>query len=194
MASSINQGICKEVAMIDVPVSRMVLAVSLGLGCAAIAACNSQAGGDAVKYADVTRVEPVTKTVNTPRQVCDEVQVQHVGDPKDKHEIAGTALGAVVGGVLGNQVGSGDGKKLATVAGAVAGGYAGKRIQEAHQHPEVTTTTEPRCRTVTDSHAEVVGYDVTYVYDGVTGHTRMTQKPGERIPVRQGLVVADGQG
>lgn len=170
-------------------VSVLALAVSAGL----LAACNPQAAADAVKYADVTAVKPVTETIKTPREVCADVQVTHREEPKDKHEIAGTAIGAIVGGAIGNQVGGGNGKKLATVAGAVAGGYAGKRIQEAHQKPQVNTTTERRCHTETDTKTKVVGYDVTYVYNGVTGHTRLKDKPGDKLPVQQGVVVVGAQ-
>ena len=66
--------------------------------------------------------------------------------PKDQHQIAGMAIGAVAGGVLGNQVGGGKGRTLATVAGAVGGGYAGKKIQENQQSKH--THVERRCRQV----------------------------------------------
>jgi uncharacterized protein YcfJ len=76
--------------------------------------------------------------------VCENVTVQD--QPKDKHQIAGMAIGGVAGGLLGNQVGGGKGKTLATVAGAVGGGYAGKKIQENQQ--EKHTHVERRCREV----------------------------------------------
>ncbi len=81
------------------------------------------------KFAKVLAVDPVRKTITTPRQVCHDETVTHTEAPKDEHRIAGTAIGAVVGGVLGNQVGKGKGRKLATVAGAVGGGVAGNKIQ-----------------------------------------------------------------
>lgn len=78
--------------------------------------------------------------------VCHNVQVQD--QPKDQHQIAGMAIGAVGGGLLGHQVGGGKGKTLATVAGAVGGGYAGKKIQE-HQQAKHTHI-ERRCHKVED--------------------------------------------
>ncbi|PWK92932.1 glycine zipper 2TM domain-containing protein [Fulvimonas soli] len=140
------------------------------------------------KYAKVVSVDPVRQTVNTPRQVCHDEVVSHTEPPKDQHQIAGTAIGAVVGGVLGNQVGGGKGKTLATVAGAVGGGYAGKKIQESRQHGTTTTTTERRCETVTDSSTKVVGYDVRYEYNGVTRTVRMDHDPGDRVQVQEGVV------
>jgi uncharacterized protein YcfJ len=76
-------------------------------------------------------------------KVCEDVRV--ADQPKDKHQIAGTAIGAVAGGLLGHQVGGGKGKTLATVGGAVAGGYAGKKVQEHHQETHAGTHIERRC-------------------------------------------------
>lgn len=173
---------------------RVGAAALLASGCLTLGACNKTAGANAVQYAQVTSVKPITKTTSTPRQVCNDVTVQHKGDPKDEHEIVGAAIGAVVGGVAGNQVGGGNGKKLATVAGAVAGGYAGKKIEEAHQKPQVTTSVEHRCKTINDKHTRVVAYDVTYMFNGVSQHTRMQHKPGDKIPVKQGVVVVGDGG
>lgn len=167
------------------------LPLTVALACGALSACDSTANADAVKYADVTDVKPVTETVKTPREVCEDVEVTHREEPRDRHEIAGTAIGAVVGGALGNQVGKGNGRKAATVAGAVAGGYAGKRIQESRQQPQVSVSTERRCHTEIDTGTKVVGYDVTYAYNGTTGHVRMDHKPGDKLPVRQGVMVVD---
>ncbi len=81
-------------------------------------------------------------------QVCEDVRVAHTA--KDKHQIGGTAVGAVAGGLLGHQVGGGKGKTLATIGGAVAGGYAGKKVQEHHQEENAGTHIERRCHWVDD--------------------------------------------
>lgn len=169
-----------------------------------LAACNRDASADAgatgtpaaqqaaansgPQYAKVVSVTPVRKTVNNPHQVCKDVVVNHTAPPKDQHRIAGTAIGAVAGGLLGHMVGGGKGKTLATVAGAVGGGYAGNRIEAAHQHGTVTSTTERECNTVSSSSTKIVGYDVTYQYNGVTRSTRMDHDPGDRVEVQQGVV------
>ncbi|MBP1475895.1 glycine zipper 2TM domain-containing protein [Frateuria sp. MAH-13] len=174
-----------------------------------ISACNRDASADAglanaastasgadsgAKYARVVSVDPIRKTVNNPRQVCHDEVVTHNEPPKDQHQIAGTAIGAVAGGLLGHQVGGGKGKTLATVAGAVAGGYAGKKIQENRQEAKVTSTTERKCETVNDSSTKVVGYNVRYEYNGVTRTTRMDHDPGDRVQVQEGVVsVSDAQ-
>lgn len=190
----------------------MVNALQVGIAAAlamGISACNRDASADAglanaqstataadngVKYARVVSVDPIRKTVNNPRQVCHDEVVTHNEPPKDQHQIAGTAIGAVAGGLLGHQVGGGKGKTLATVAGAVAGGYAGKKVQENRQQAKVTTTTERKCETVNDSTTKVVGYNVRYEYNGVTRTTRMDRDPGDRVEVREGVVaVSDAQ-
>ena len=190
----------------------MVNALQVGIAAAlamGISACNRDASADAglanaastasgadsgAKYARVVSVDPIRKTVNNPRQVCHDEVVTHNEPPKDQHQIAGTAIGAVAGGLLGHQVGGGKGKTLATVAGAVAGGYAGKKIQENRQEAKVTSTTERKCETVNDSSTKVVGYNVRYEYNGVTRTTRMDHDPGDRVQVQEGVVsVSDAQ-
>lgn len=146
------------------------------------------------QYAQVTSVTPVRSTSNNPKQVCRDEVVNHTAPPRDQHNIAGTAIGAVAGGLLGHMVGGGRGKTLATVAGAVGGGYAGNRIENAHHQAQVTSTVERRCSTVTNTTSKIVGYDVTYVYDGVTRTTRMDHDPGDRVQVQQGVsVVGDAR-
>ena len=141
------------------------------------------------QFADVVAVKDVVQKVVTPREKCEMVQVQHQAPVKDQHRIAGTVVGGVAGGLLGNQIGGGSGKKIATVAGAVAGGYAGNQVQKKMQQSDVVTKTEQRCKTVNETTQKVVGYDVTYRLDGKEGVTRMSFKPGNQLPVKDGQVV-----
>lgn len=141
------------------------------------------------EYAMVTNVAEIKETVKTPREVCEDVAVTRQAPVQDEHKIAGTAIGAVVGGLLGNQIGGGSGKKVATVAGAAAGGYTGNRVQGNMQARDTYTTTERRCNTVTDSHENVIGYNVTYMLGDQEHTVRMDEKPGSRIPVENGQLV-----
>lgn len=141
--------------------------------------------------AEVIQVKEVRETVNSPRQVCQDVQVTHQQPVQDEHRVLGTVAGAVIGGVLGNQVGGGSGKKVATVAGAAAGGYAGNKTQENMQAGDTYVTTETRCETVTDSREEIRGFDVTYRLEGKEGHVRMDHHPGKSISVVDGQLVLD---
>ena len=143
------------------------------------------------QFADVLNVEPITETINTPRQQCRDVPVTRRQPAADQNQVAGTVIGAVVGGVLGKQIGGGNGKKLATIAGAAAGGYAGKKVQEDMQAKNTYTTTERRCDTVIDKQVNTVGYNVTYQFDGKTDTVRMDYKPGKTIPVVGGALILD---
>lgn len=153
----------------------------------ASSSASSTAADNGVSYAKVVSVDPVRKTFNNPKKVCHDETVSHTEAPKDEHQIAGTAIGAVLGGVLGHQVGGGKGKTLATVAGAVGGGYAGKRIEESRQQAKVTTSVEQRCSTVNNPVTKIVGYDVRYEYKGVTRTVRMDHDPGDRVKVQEGV-------
>jgi len=142
------------------------------------------------EFAEVVAVKEAFETVVTPREKCEDVQVQHQAPVKDEHRIAGTVVGGLAGGLLGSTVGGGKGKTLATVAGAAAGGYAGNRVQKNMQEKDVTTTTEHRCKTVNEKSQKVVGYNVTYRLDGKVGTVRTSFKPGPTLPVKDGQVVA----
>lgn len=141
------------------------------------------------QFAEVVAVKDVTETVITPREHCEDVQVQRQAPVKDQHRIAGTVVGGVAGGLLGSAIGGGKGKTLATVAGAAAGGYAGNQVQKSMQQKDVVTTTEHRCKTLNEKSQKVVGYNVTYRLDGKDGVVRTSFKPGPTLPVKDGQVV-----
>lgn len=169
------------------------MVVGLVVGAVAVTAGAAFAGfkglEQAPAHADVLAVTPVTETVRTPREVCNDVQVTKQAPVKDEHRVTGTIAGAVIGGVLGNQVGGGNGKKLATVAGAAAGGYAGNQIQKKVQDGKTVTSTEQRCETVYDTTQKQVGYDVRYRLGDEEGVIRMERDPGKQIPVENGELV-----
>jgi uncharacterized protein YcfJ len=189
------------------------------LGAAVATAGGAIAGFSLLKkepeFAQVIGVEAIKETVKTPREECHDEQVQtprqechnetvtHQRPVQDSSRVAGSLLGAVVGGALGSKVGGGNGKKAATIVGAAAGGYAGNQIQKGMQQRDTYTTTEQRCNTVYDSHTEqrcktvydtsenTVGYNVTYLLGDMQGRVRMAHDPGDRIPVKDGLLVLD---
>lgn len=159
----------------------------LGLGGLAFGAYQMQTASQAPQYAEVISVDRITETIETPRQVCENVAVTHQRPVQDPNRIAGTAIGAIVGGVLGNQIGDGSGQKIATAAGAVAGGFAGREIQERMQQGSTYTTTERRCHTVTETEEQLIGYDVEYRIGGEAYDTLLEQAPkGDRVPLKNG--------
>ena len=141
------------------------------------------------KFAEVVAVKEITETVVIPREHCEDVHVQHQAPVKDEQRIAGTVVGGLAGGLLGSAIGGGNGKTLATVAGAAAGGFAGNQVQKNMQQKDVVTTSERRCKTLNEKSQKVVGYNVTYRFEGKDGVVRMPFKPGPTLPVKDGQVV-----
>ncbi len=164
-------------------------------GAVAVTAIGGVAGYKALnpepEFAEVLAVEAVTETTKTPKEVCSDVVVNEQAPVKDPNRIAGTAIGAVAGGLVGSQIGGGSGKTLATVAGVAAGGYAGNQIQKNMQEKSTVQRTERRCKTVYESHTQTIGYDVRYRLGKEEGQVRMAQRPGARIPVKDGKLVLD---
>ena len=196
MVNALNVGIAAALAMSLAACNRSADAGTSDAGTVAAngaasvsgASVGPGAGADnGIRYAKVVSVEPVRETANNPRQVCHDETVTHTAPPKDQHRIAGTAIGAVAGGLLGHMVGGGRGNTLTTVAGAVGGGYAGNRIEASRQHPQVTTSVQRQCSTVANASTSIVGYDVRYVYNGVTRTVRMDHDPGDRLQVQEGV-------
>lgn len=142
------------------------------------------------QVAQVTHVEPIITTWQEPGQVCEAVTVQRQAPVRDERRVAGTLLGAAIGGVVGHQFGGGSGKDAATVAGAIAGGYAGNRVQASRQQANTYTTTEQQCHTVMEPKSRTDGYQVTYRLGNDTGTLRMDERPGDTLPVRNGVVRA----
>lgn len=171
------------------------LITGLVVGGIAVTAAGAFAGYQAMddrRSAEVLNVEPLMKTVRTPRQVCSDEVVTHEADTNDPKRVTGAVLGAVAGGVLGNQIGDGSGQTVATVAGAAAGGYAGSKVQKHMQEGNTTQTVEQRCRTVYDSAEKPDGYEVRYRLAGQEGTVRTDRAPGRTIPVENGQLVLAG--
>jgi len=168
------------------------LITGLVVGGIAVTAAGAFAGYQALDdrhSAEVLDVEPLTKTVRTPRQVCSDVVVSHEAPTNDPKRVTGAVIGAVAGGVLGNQIGGGTGQTVATVAGAAAGGFAGSKIQKHMQEDKTTQTVEQRCRTVYDTTERPDGYEVRYRLAGQEGIVRTDRAPGQTIPVENGQLV-----
>jgi uncharacterized protein YcfJ len=141
------------------------------------------------KFAEVLAVKEAKEKITTPREKCEQVQVQKQAPVKDQHRATGTIVGGVAGGLLGSTIGGGTGKTVATVAGAAAGAYTGNQVQKNMQQKDVVTTTETRCKTIDETSEKLLGYDVTYRLEGKEGKVRMSFNPGTQIPVRDGQLV-----
>jgi len=142
-------------------VTGLVMGAVVAAGAGAVAGLK-MVNSEGPQYAQVLKVTPLTKTIQTPRQDCHDETVTHQAPVKDQHQIMGTVAGAVIGGVIGHQIGGGTGRDIATVAGAAGGGYAGNRVQKNLQDKDTYTTTEQKCATVYDKSQKRTGYEVRY--------------------------------
>ncbi|MCB1605675.1 MAG: glycine zipper 2TM domain-containing protein [Xanthomonadales bacterium] len=147
-------------------------------------------------FAQVVDAQPIFAEVQVadPERVCWSEPVRYVDRGHRGHQSsgAGTVIGGLIGGAIGNQFGHGRGRAAATAAGLLIGasigsehdryndrGYRGRGHREYVRHEEVC---EYRDQYRTER--EVVGYDVTYEYNGRVGHTRTELPPGQEIRVR----------
>jgi uncharacterized protein YcfJ len=179
-----------------------VIGLSLGLALAGSVAAQPYRGGDydadaGYDWARVVRVDPIIDSYDEPvsRDVCWDEPTEYY-EPRyayqqgDRRDGAGGALlGAIIGGALGNQVGKGDGRRAATIAGAVIGGSIGHDRATRGGYREVGGRyhqgSERICDTRVDyrSRQRVIGYDVSYEYNGRVFHTQTDAHPGDRIRV-----------
>jgi uncharacterized protein YcfJ len=145
-------------------------------------------------YAEVLDVVPVKKSWSTPREVCEQVTKVHEVPQQDPDRVTGKLLGAVIGGVVGHQFGDGRGKDAATAGGAILGGMIGDKVQRDRQQAKRYTTTENHCYSVNETQEKIIGYDVSYRYDGRVEVIRLGYQPETRVPVRDARLVFEPWG
>ena len=145
-----------------------------------------------VDRARVERVEPQYESVQVPRDECSSQWVTENRPVAGSNGYGGAIIGGVAGGILGNQVGKGHGREAATAAGAVIGAIAGDRIanQGGPQYEQAQREVRT-CRTVHDVQQRLVGYRVTYEYQGHQYTTLMREQPGRSVPVRVSVTPLD---
>lgn len=143
--------------------------------------------------AQVLASTPIYRVVesSTPSRECWEEEVVRTEHGRRRHDSATPGiLGAVIGGAIGNAVGhSNTNKKVGTVVGAVLGGSIARDVTRAnrrHRDEVQYIDVVERCRTVHRTHQEekLVGYDVTYSYNGSQNTVRMPRDPGATVRVR----------
>lgn len=147
--------------------------------------------------ARVVSVDPIIEQVDEPvsREVCWNEPVERYEpryryvDRRDRDNTGATLLGALIGGAIGNNFGHGDGRRAATIAGAVIGGAIANDEARRPRYRDVggryVRDEERRCEVRTEyrSDERVVGYDVSYEYNGRIYHTRTDHHPGDSIRV-----------
>jgi uncharacterized protein YcfJ len=154
-----------------------LVAASLAAACSAALA---------TEYGSVISSAAVTAQVAVPQQRCSDQQ--QLVQPRTGG--GGALLGALIGGVVGHNLGEGFGRTAATGVGVVAGSIIGDRTEAANSPPAAATVRN--CQAVTSYENRIVGYDVTYDYNGQRYSTRLAQDPGARIALNVTVAPAGG--
>jgi len=120
--------------------------------------------------ASVVRTVPIHQIVTETQQQCVTETVTPQGGA------GGAVLGAILGGVVGNQIGGGSGRDIATGVGVITGAVVGDNMHNA-------PTTQQRCTPIHNTRSVIVGYDVTWEYQGRQITQRMDRDPGQSVSV-----------
>lgn len=141
--------------------------------------------------AEVLQSTPIYRIVETssPSRECWEEEVVRTSRSRGSESATSGILGAVIGGALGNAVGHHkSNKRVGTVVGAILGGSIAKDISRsnARNNDVQYVDTVERCRTVHNTRQEekLVGYDVSYSYNGSQHTVRFPEDPGAFVKVR----------
>lgn len=140
-------------------------------------------------YAEVLETRPIYQavTVASPREECWEEEVR-VRESRHGQSRTPVLISTIIGGALGNAVGNNkSSQRVGTVVGAVLGHSVGRDIVRNNNHPQSARyQTVQHCETVTryDEEERLMGYQVTYRYNGEEFTVRADQDPGDRIRLR----------
>lgn len=132
-------------------------------------------------YARVVRSTPIYREVaiRVPVDSCHMETVAYSERRAGGDSFKGTVVGGLIGAALGHEMGR---NGHATAAGGLIGAAIGNNVAgggrqvTSYEDREVCTT-----RYRTDYQRELVGYDVTYRYDGRVYNTETRHHPGDRI-------------
>jgi uncharacterized protein YcfJ len=163
--------------------TRTAIALASALALAAPAALAD--GGSFQDTARVKDVDPEYERVNVPRKECYSEYVPESRYQRGSKGLVGPLIGGVAGGLLGAQVGKGNGKVAAAAVGAGIGAIVGDRLSErSGGSVEYSEREVRRCRMVDNWESRIVGYRVTYEYQGRVYTTMLPYDPGRRLPVQ----------
>lgn len=126
--------------------------------------------------------------ISTPQEQCWEEET--VVDRRGSGNRSNTPVlvSTILGGAIGNAVGHNkSNQRVGAVLGAVLGHSIGRDIMRRNESPSSREyQTVQRCETVYQQHEEerLVGYQVTYLYNGEEYSVRTNTDPGDEIRVR----------
>jgi uncharacterized protein YcfJ len=126
--------------------------------------------------------------VSRPQEQCweeESVVDRYSGDRGSKTPVI---VSTILGGAIGNAVGHNkSNQRVGAVIGAVLGHSIGRDIMRRNEQPSSHEyQTVQRCKTVYHQHEEerLIGYRVTYLYNGEEYSVTTKTDPGDEIRVR----------
>lgn len=138
-------------------------------------------------YARVISARPIYRSiaVEVPVENC-RVETVAYSERRGGDSFGGTVMGGLIGAAIGKEIG---GSGHATAAGGLIGAAIGNDVGSGSRR---VTRYEDRevcsSRYRTEYERQLVGYDVSYRYDGRIYHTETHRHPGDRIAVDVALV------
>lgn len=159
-----------------------------GLGLALIS--GSSIADTSFETAPVLESRPIYEVVevSAPQEQCWEEAVAIDRYSSRRDSSTPVLVSTVIGGAIGNAVGNGkSNKRIGAVLGAMLGHSIGRDIIRQNEQADIRGyQTVQRCETVYQQHEEerLVGYQVTYLYNGEEHSIRTNSDPGEQIRLR----------
>lgn len=140
------------------------------------------------EYAQVLQANPIYQIVelSEPSEQCwqEEVIIERSSRGGSNTPVV---VSTIIGGAIGNAVGSNkSNQRVGAVLGAVLGHSIGRDIVRSNRRSHTDSEIVERCKTVYETVQEerLMGYQVTYLYEGEERTIRTDSDPGEQIKLR----------
>ena len=134
-------------------------------------------------YGQVVNARPIYESVavDVPQQSCHVETVAREERYRNGDSIGSTIVGGLVGAAIGHNIGHGYGEATAVggLIGAAIGNDASRGSRVVSYRDREVCSTNYR----TEYENRIVGYDVSYRYQGRIYKTRTDRHPGDRIAV-----------
>ncbi len=180
--------------MKTIQIKALSLAVSSFLLIQADAFASDRHGSKNVQYsyATVLSVEPISKEfyVSKPEQQCYQRQVSvATGRPNSTtNRLLGTFIGAAIGNAVGHKKSN---KRIGAFAGALLGGAIADDIsrESYRNNRQYSQQWVTQCDTVSVEYRQtrIIGYRVSYLFNGETYTTRLKRDPGNSLRIRTSI-------
>ena len=140
-------------------------------------------------YAKIIRVQPIFQTV---RVAYEEQNCRHNTVSEKEYRLtppkspAKLLLGGLIGGTIGHELGKNHNRDLATFTGAIIGSSIAHNAGIVYYPTEGNSLRhQQHCRTQIQykNERKLVGYDVTYRYQGRLYTLRTQERPGAHIRI-----------